>query len=381
MKQKRCIFHIPNAIDSGGTSGSQVRPKRMQKAFEEIGYQVDIIIGNNQQRKQAINDIKKKIKAGVEYDFMYSESSTMPTLLTDPGHFPTHPFMDFGLMRLCRKNNIKVGLFYRDVHWKFQDYRKAVPWYQKMITIPMYWYDLHMYNRCLDVLFLTCDRVKKHVRKNIRPVVAALPPGAVYDGQIVKERQEYFSQGRKKKIRLFYVGGLSGSGGLYDFIMPLKVLKDKENVEITFCCREKEWQNLKDEYTPYLTERVHVVHKSGEELRELYLNCDISMCYFRHTVYRHMSMPIKTFECLGYVTPNIETIGTASGDFVKENGVGWSIPYEEEAFSELIDQLAGNYNEIVDKHKSAIECLRKNTWATRAERVAQILSRGKKGTK
>ena len=375
MNQKRCIFHIPNTIDPNGTSGSQVRPMKMKEAFERIGYEVEMIIGLNRQRKLAINRIKKKIKDGVKYDFLYSESSTMPTLLTDPGHLPTHPFMDFGIMRFCRKNGIRVGLFYRDIHWKFPDYRKAVPWYQKAITIPMYWYDLHMYNRCLDKLFLTCDRVQEHVRKNIKPVVESLPPGTVCDEQIIGSRQQYFSQGRKDKLRLFYVGGLSTGGGLYDLIMPLRVLKDKEDVEITLCCRKQEWENLKEEYAPYLSERVKIIHKSGTELKDYYLNCDISMCYFRHTVYRHMAMPIKTFECLGYTTPNIETEGTASGEFVEKNGIGWSIPYEEKAFSELLDRLVDNYSEIVDKSRNAAECLPKNTWESRAKQVAQSLSR------
>ena len=43
MKEKRCIFHIPNYIDKTSKSGSSVRPQMMIKAFEEIGYHVDYV--------------------------------------------------------------------------------------------------------------------------------------------------------------------------------------------------------------------------------------------------------------------------------------------------------------------------------------------------
>ena len=59
-------------------------------------------------------------------NFLYSESSTMPTSLTEPHHMPTHPFLDFSFFYFCKRNGIKIGLFYRDIYWKFEIYKEKV---------------------------------------------------------------------------------------------------------------------------------------------------------------------------------------------------------------------------------------------------------------
>ena len=67
MKEKRCIFHIPNYIDKTSKSGSSVRPQMMIKAFEEIGYHVDYVMGYGKERKSQIEKIKRNIRNGVKY--------------------------------------------------------------------------------------------------------------------------------------------------------------------------------------------------------------------------------------------------------------------------------------------------------------------------
>ena len=97
--EKNMIFHIPNYIDLSRKSGSNIRPYKMIKAFENNGYKVDIIKGYGKERKQSIHNVKMKIKKGVKYDFLYSESSTMPTLLTEKNHLPLYPFLDFSFFK------------------------------------------------------------------------------------------------------------------------------------------------------------------------------------------------------------------------------------------------------------------------------------------
>ena len=60
--EKRCIFHIPNHLDPNRASASQIRPRKMIKAFEEIGYKVDVIQGYGKERKKQVDEIKKNIK-------------------------------------------------------------------------------------------------------------------------------------------------------------------------------------------------------------------------------------------------------------------------------------------------------------------------------
>lgn len=173
-KIKRCIFHIPNHIEFEGKSGSNIRPIKMLEAFKNIGYEVDYVMGYGKERKESIKKIKNNIRNGIKYEFLYSESSTMPTLLTEKKHLPTYPFLDFGFFRFCKKNKIKIGLFYRDIHWKFDIYRKAVPFFKRCVSIPFYRYDLKMYKKTLDILYLPTERVKKYIPKFNR--IKTLPP-------------------------------------------------------------------------------------------------------------------------------------------------------------------------------------------------------------
>ena len=150
---KSCIFHVPNHIDKNAKSGSHIRPIKMIEAFRENGYDVDIVMGYGKERKRQIDEIRKKIRAGKKYDFLYSESSTMPTLLTEKNHLPLYPNLDFGFLKFCRKNGIKIGLFYRDIHWKFEKYRSEVSVFKRSFSIPMYKYDLRKYKKLVDVFY------------------------------------------------------------------------------------------------------------------------------------------------------------------------------------------------------------------------------------
>ena len=99
---KQIIFHIPNKLDKSQNSGSQIRPIKMIQAFKNIGYKVDLIMGTVKERKIQIKNLKQRINAGEKYEFLYSESSTMPTALTEPHHLPVAPFLDFDFFKYCK---------------------------------------------------------------------------------------------------------------------------------------------------------------------------------------------------------------------------------------------------------------------------------------
>ena len=69
----------------------------MLDTFKEIGYEVDLVEGYAKDRSIAIKKIKDKIKQGVKYDFLYSESSTLPFLLTECHHVSYTSFFRFWL--------------------------------------------------------------------------------------------------------------------------------------------------------------------------------------------------------------------------------------------------------------------------------------------
>ena len=49
---KKIIFHIPMQIDNNLQSGSQIRPQKMIQAFENIGFDVDVVMGYVNERKE-----------------------------------------------------------------------------------------------------------------------------------------------------------------------------------------------------------------------------------------------------------------------------------------------------------------------------------------
>ena len=74
---KRMVFHHPKSLESKLDGASRLRPHKMIKAFKDIGYEVEIIEGNSNQRLEKINQIKKNVSEGIKYDFLYSENDPL----------------------------------------------------------------------------------------------------------------------------------------------------------------------------------------------------------------------------------------------------------------------------------------------------------------
>lgn len=365
QNQKMCIFHIPNYIDSAAVSGSNLRPRKMLEAFQKAGYHVDYVMGYGKERKIQIDQIKKNIKNGIKYEFLYSESSTTPTLLTEKNHMPVYPFLDFRFFKFCKKNGIKIGLFYRDIYWKFPVYKEEVSWAKRACSIPMYKYDLLEYQKYVDKLYLPSEMMEKYVGVNVS--YGELPPGCEIDFTYQKKKKEIWNtREEKKSLRLFYVGGIKQ---LYDLTKLLKVIKELEFVDLTICCRENEWKECKERYAPNLTERVSIIHKSGDELNDYYLNADICMLFFASEGYRRFAMPIKLFEYIGKLTPVIAVEGSAAGTFVKKTNSGWVIPFSEESLKNLLLSIHQKPKLLKEKQKQISEIITENTWEKRAKQV------------
>lgn len=363
MEKKYCIVHIPNYIDPNGRSGSNIRPRKMVEAFESCGYHVDWVQGYGEERKKIIKKIKKRIRDGVNYEFMYCENSTMPTLLTEKNHFPSHPFLDFSFMHFCKKHGIRIGLFYRDVYWKFPVYKSEVSFIKRCISIPLYHYDLKKYGKLLDMLYLPSMKMRPYV--NVSERCSALPPGC----EIV-ERSDPGGEKNTSVLNLFYVGGI---GQIYDLTELLKCVRKLEFIRLTICCREEEWEVRKEYYKKYLAENITIIHKSGSDLRPYYESADICLLFFSAAGYRSFAMPIKLFEYLSYRKPVIATKGSAAGEFVEQNQIGWNIVHDETVLEELLRKIINNrkmLDEVNDRMETAF---RRNVWQARAEQVIQDL--------
>ncbi len=364
---KRIIFHVPYFVDKNRHSGSHIRPFKMIQGFENIGYNVDIVMGYGQSREDSINKIKDNINNGVIYEFCYSESSTMPTLLTEKNHLPTYPFLDFGFFKFLKDHNIKIGLFYRDCYWLFEDATKGISDFKRKVSKFFYKYDLKKYEKLLDVFYLPTLLMKDYIPMNFKGTYEDLPPGVDSSLQNNIKSPNFKSD----DLKIFYVGGI---GPMYNMETLFKVASETENIKLVVCCRKEDWENEKTRLGKYINENIEIIHKSGEEFKEDIESSHIASAYFEQSEYRKFAMSVKLFEYLGYNKPVLSVTDTAVGEFVEKYNIGWNVPYNEFALKEFLIKLRDNKNEIENMTNNIKNALEENTWEARAKKVAKDLS-------
>lgn len=358
---KNIIFHCPFPLDYNAKSASGIRPIKMLNAFQSLGYNVDLVVGYSNERSIAIKKIKEKIKNGFSYIFVYSESSTMPTALTDQHHLPLRPFLDFDFFQFLKNKNIKIGLFYRDIHWKFDHYGVGLSWYKKQLALFFYYFDLKKYNELVDVFYLPSMQMGKYIDYIDETKFKALPPA--------HDLSSYQNITPLDNIlNLLYVGGV-GENYKLNKLFEAMILIPKVN--LTICTREADWKKIKDKYT-VIPENIKIVHESGEELDELYNVSHIALIFVEPKDYWDFAVPFKLFEYIGRNKPIICCKKTWTGDFVEQNNIGWSIDYNVQAFIDLISNL--NPSSIRDRTEKVIEIKKNESWISRAKQVIRDLN-------
>ncbi|MDD2557441.1 MAG: glycosyltransferase [Desulfuromonas sp.] len=360
------IFHHPLPLDRNAKSASGIRPLRMLAAFENLGCEVDLVTGYSGERKRSIARIKKNINDGAKYDFVYSESSTMPTVLTDPHHFPLHPLIDWLFLRFCSKNDIPIGLFYRDIYWLFDSYGAGLSPIKTAVAKTAYRFDLWVYQQVLKKLYLPSLEMGGYVPKINPDIFAALPPGHATPSCFPHADVAV----NLDKLKLFYVGGLSSH---YQLHKLFTVVRELPEVEFTLCTREAEWHAVKNEY-PTLTSNIHVIHATGVVMEEHLQAADIAILFVKPQEYWQFASPVKLYEYLGYQKPILASEGTLVGRFVNENGVGWSIPYDESALKELLQSFLSktrDWSRVIANLKLVAT---QHSWEARAKQVIKDLT-------
>jgi hypothetical protein len=364
---KRMIFHLPTKLDKERCSGSQIRPQKMIHAFEGIGYKVDLVSGSVSNRKKSIEKIKENILHGTKYDFLYSESSTMPTALTESHHFPIDPFFDFCFLQYCKKQNIKVGLFYRDIYWMLSSHKKDVQFFKRVIADFFYYYDLKQYKKIVDILFVPTIEMFIFMKYDFQNKVVSLPPGIELKDNLKSNLKQ------RKGLNFIYVGG---SGIDYDLNLFLKVLShiDNKNIKLNLCTRKDEWENSCNRYSSLLN-NVEVHHKNGEELSDIYQESDVAVYFIKPFEFGSFALGLKFFEYLSYEKPIIGVKGTAIGDFISKYDIGWSVDYSFGTLEALLNTLASNKSEIITKISNIKKMKNLHTWEARAAQVAKELKK------
>ena len=374
MTTKRCIFHLPMQIRENLKSASQIRPKLMLQGFRDAGYEVDVVAGSSDNRARLIQEIKKKISDGVEYDFLYSESSTMPTELTDEDHLPRHIGLDMSFFRYCRSHDIPVCLFYRDIYWKFPAYSGGSP-LKTFAAKHFYRRDLKGYRESLDVLFVPSPKNElRYIQDDIGGLrLEALPPACELSKEVIARCEEHISRLPMSNdgLTIFYVGGIGSHYGMHCL---MDAVLAAENINLELCVRKKDLEVACEEYKSLLQcDRVHVHHASGEELEKYYGISDIANLVFDPYIYIEMAVPFKLYEYAAHAMPMFANVGTAYADIVDKNDIGWIVNGAEDYRSKLA-WLMQNPEELRACSRRCIEFAKINTWSDRAIQAANKIT-------
>ncbi|MDO5060365.1 MAG: glycosyl transferase family 1 [Actinomycetaceae bacterium] len=358
----KMIYHVPYPLNFQATSGSGIRPVKMYQAFQDAGYEVFLVSGYAPERRQRIKEVKKLIRQGEKFAFLYSESATIPTALTEPKHLPPHLFLDFSFFRFCQKHGINGGVFYRDIYWAFDTYLELVKQPLAFFMRKLYRYDLRKYNQSLKKVFLPSLEMGKFVPLVSKDKFLALPPGC----------PEADSPIPTDKLSLLYIGGI---GSHYKIHKLLEAVSSLDNVELTICTSQAMWEANQADYAPFMSENITVVHQSGAGLIPLFAKANVCSLVMEPDEYREFAVPIKLFDYLGNLRPVLASTNTLAGKFVVANDCGWTVDYDTNAIREKLAALQ-DLTWVAQMEKQVRETRERNTWTARAMQVAAVLTEG-----
>ena len=363
----KCIVYIPYKLEESGRA-RMIRPRKMAQAFRETGYEVVLISGVSSERRGMIRDAKKRIASGEKFDFLYMESNTEPTLLTDPHHLPTHPFLDYGFLKFVRRYGIPAGMFYCDMFWKYDFYGTELPGWKKQCALACYRYDIRQYEKLLDIFYCPNAEVFPQTigSEKLGKIAKVLLPGAENIAVPAAVKRDF----RAKPLTVFYVGGITRH---YRIEELLKAIRMTEGTKLILCCRKDEWESERTTFEPFLCDRVEILHRSGPALEELYGQADVAALMFQPNAYMGMTVPFKTFEYLAHELPILATKGTVFGEFTEDNDIGWNIENDGKDIAGVLKEILAKPEILLEKQKQCAAVKPKHLWTARAEQVAREL--------
>ncbi len=364
---RRMIFYHPAPLGGPADAGSAVRPQAILEAFRALGFEVHPVVGSMRERMQAIREITPFLAPGA-FAFVYGELLSLPLPMSEPrlALLRRHALADFHFLDACRRQQIRVGLFYRDVYWRFESPWPPGPWrLARWLALQAFHrWELVQVRRTANVVYVPHMRMAEALPVRL-PTVRALPPG------VTPAAAPDAPQSRSlDPLTILYVGGV---GRYYRMGELLHAVNDVVRARLILVCRPEEWTTAARDYRDLLGPRIRVVHASGPDLAPLYGEADLCACLFEPSPYRRFAMPVKLFDYLGYGKPVLATEGTAVGEFVAALGLGWCVPYERGAVRRLIESLVGATTDYTARCARVSELIPSQTWIERARQVAEDL--------
>jgi glycosyltransferase involved in cell wall biosynthesis len=337
----------------------------MIQAFGDLGYNVVQVTGHSSERLPTMRSIRRDIRNGRRFEFCYAESVNSPTALSDPSHLPLHPVADPWFFACLRRAGISSGLFLRDIYWRFDEYRVAVPPMKRVPAEAFHRFDLTWYARLVDLLYLPDTAMAALLPGPTRFDARPLAPGANSD-PVTPDQHRYSTA-----LRIGYIGSVSPPHYRIDTL--LSAIAETADVELEICMPEAE-RDVLTRYPSELLEGIETCHLTGDRVSELYQRSDVMAMVFEHHDYRDFAMPVKLFEAIGYGLPCIATSNTAAGRFVETNELGWVVEGHGD-LRQLLERLARNPEEVSKAREQVLRTSGSHTWRARAETVASDLGR------
>ncbi|KYD34931.1 hypothetical protein B4114_2695 [Geobacillus stearothermophilus] len=367
---KTVLIYYPFSLVAERNSGSKLRPYEMHQAFlrwgAKEGVDVLLIAGTSAEREKQFQELRSQGKLDDVW-FCYMENQTIPFWLTDPGHRPQRPFVDRDVLRYLKGRNVPIGVFYRDVYWKFPDLYPLRGW-KKAAMQMMYRWEERFYERYCDVIFLPSLEMGTYVA--IRRPMVDLPPGG---------KQKPFQRfgTAKQPLNAIYVGGINNAD--YGLLLLLEAIRlanrRKPLVSLTVVCRKDEYERqplaVKEELAAL---QVRVEHVSGEALDRLYAEMDFAFIPRRRSEYNDFSVPVKLVDYLSSGLPIVATACSAQKRLIEADGYGVICDDNPSSMAEAIAKMADMLEEC--RLRIARTFMAKHSWEARVEKVKETLVGG-----
>lgn len=345
------------------TTGSSVRPQKINRAFEELNIEIETIDGINNnfsKRKKAVAQAKELLKTW-KPDMCYIE----------PPSGPMFYHGDVRLIKLLHKKKIPTAIFYRDAYWKYPEYaqekkQSTIEWIKHSIIRGMQIYQWNIFRKNIDIIYFPSVTMAKEfdcLHKDILP-----PGGFVPEAKEKKELSE--------PLQFIFVGGAARNYGTFLTIESFEKLnEDGIKAKLIYVCPEEQWKGLGIDGEKY-KEWLEVVHTSGDNnLQPYYERADVALLTAPRTFYRDFAVPIKIFEYMSYLKPILVTNCTETARIVRENQMGWICKDNVASIVESLQYLCSCPKAIMQIRDQMKEVRDNNLWVSRAKKVITDLGK------
>lgn len=338
------------------SSGSGVRPFRIYKTFVDMGFDIKLLEGQQNQlkeRKEKVAQVDRWLDNNTP-DYCYIE-------------LPTGPLFnrcDADLIRRIHEKGIPTGIFYRDIYWKYPEWAwPDMAYIKKKMLIHMHKRDLKLFKENCDVVYFPSKEVEDIFPSGFFKGMDVLPPGC--DGAEKPDPE--------MKKRIFYVGGVRQADGIDDALEALDMIHaGGETVEFILVTKKEELKHLKRQdllTADWLT----IAEGSGSELEKYYDRCDLGILPKKRHFYMDMAISVKALEFITHNLPVLTTDCPAMARFVEENDCGIICKDNAKSIKEAIVEYYSDDKRFEDIKNKTFDAAVSNSWQKRIEKITDDL--------